>query len=152
MLTTEERFWSKVDKSDGCWLWTASRNNWGYGKFSLPRAGGKSRDVGAHRYAYELSYGPPGDLCVCHRCDTPACVNPAHLFLGTHADNTHDAMRKGRIDHRLLSAKLNEIQVVQVKNLLSEGRLSQEKIGALYGVHQRTISRIKLGQRWAEPA
>lgn len=94
-----ERFWRKVDKSagpEGCWPWTGSRHGFGYGFVS---AGGKRR--GAHRVSWELANGPiPDGLSVCHRCDNPPCVNPAHLFLGTVGDNTRDMMAKGRAIHQ----------------------------------------------------
>ena len=89
------RFWSKVQKTDGCWLWTGSRNRtWAYGRF---RSGPGRRSVLAHRFAWELVHGPiPGGLFVCHHCDNPSCVNPEHLFLGTHTDNMRDMVNKGR--------------------------------------------------------
>ncbi len=90
---TEARFWSKVDKSGDCWIWTGSINRYGgYGQFW----DGK-RSHNAHRYAYILVHNiiPPG-LVVMHACDNPAYVNPAHLSLGTYKDNTMDMMRKGR--------------------------------------------------------
>ena len=87
-LTIQERFWSKVDRSGKCWLWTASRNSSGYGKFD---------GEGAHRVAWRLAYGViPYGACVLHRCDMPRCVNPAHLWLGTQADNVADMVAKGR--------------------------------------------------------
>lgn len=82
----EERFWEKVDRSGGpeaCWPWVALTSGSGYGAFQLD-----GRLQYAHRVAYEQMIGPiPPRVFVCHRCDTPSCVNPAHLFLGTEAVN-----------------------------------------------------------------
>lgn len=92
-LPIPDRFWPKVDKSGDCWNWTANRNVRGYGMFSI--RSGYMRT--AHRVSYELCNGPIAEgLFVCHSCDNPSCVNPAHLWLGTHMDNMMDREAKGR--------------------------------------------------------
>ena len=96
-----DRFWAKVKKSDGCWLWTGSIHpNTGYGQLTVLYPDGARRPLGAHRLSWELANGPlqPGQW-VLHRCDRPACVRPDHLFLGTHKTNMEDAASKGRL-HR----------------------------------------------------
>jgi hypothetical protein len=91
--TDAERFWEKVERRPPfCWHWKASLARGGYGSF---RFHGRAQQ--AHRVAWQLTHGaiPPG-FDVLHRCDTPGCVNPGHLFLGTHADNMADKVAKGR--------------------------------------------------------
>lgn len=95
-LTLEQRFWAKVKKADGCWLWTGAGSRKGeHGRIGI---GGRSEGIAlAHRLSWELHHGPvPDGFCVCHRCDNPPCVNPAHLFLGTKGDNNRDMYAKGR--------------------------------------------------------
>lgn len=83
----------RVDAS-GCWLWLGGVDRKGYG--FIGSGGNNSRRLSAHRVSYELKFGDINDLCVCHRCDVPACVNPDHLFLGTKGDNNRDMWSKGR--------------------------------------------------------
>ena len=113
----EARFWSKVQKSDGCWLWMpTSTFPYGYGAFYL-----NGTNVAAHRYAWELVNGPiPAGLVVCHNCpggDNPRCCRPDHMFLGTLGDNTRDAVRKGRMTQGEASnlAKLKPEQVLDIR-------------------------------------
>ena len=89
-----DRFWGLVDKTAGCWLWVGYVNNCGYGRL---RPAHSQPKVGAHRLSWELTNGPiPDRMCVLHKCDNPACVNPEHLFLGTVQDNVNDMRQKGR--------------------------------------------------------
>ena len=157
--TTEERFWSKVDRSggpDACWPWLAGRGKNGYGWFRS--ASGDQR--GAHRSSWELSIGPiPPGLCVCHSCDNPPCVNPAHLWLGTHTDNNVDKMVKGRASKgeshskclhpargERARSKLSSDAVLKIRELA--GTISQSKIGVMFGISQAHVSEIVLRKVW----
>ena len=91
-LGTEERFWLQVSKDEGCWLWEGHCSSDGYGSFRV-----KGRETLTHRFSYLLHKGPiPKGMLVLHSCDRPACVNPAHLFVGTQKDNMQDMLAKGR--------------------------------------------------------
>lgn len=135
-----ERFWEKVEKTDGCWLWRSKIARDGYGHFTTAN----SVSQRAHRVAFELSYGPiPTGALVLHKCDNRRCVNPDHLFLGDYRDNARDMVAKGRQWGR---RKLTDDQVRLILKLLADGR-SQQSIADEVGISQITVSRIKLGQR-----
>lgn len=93
-LALVHRFWAKVDKRgpDECWPWTGAKSSHGYGNFCV-----EGRTEKASRFSWFLVHGAiePG-ICICHHCDNPICVNPAHLFAGTRLDNTRDCQAKGR--------------------------------------------------------
>jgi hypothetical protein len=126
-----ERFWSRVQKGDGCWLWQGRRQRQGYGVFTV----GRDPRL-AHRIAYKLGVGPiPDGQCICHRCDNPPCVNPAHLFAGTQQDNMADMVAKGRS-----STKLSAEARIEVRRLQGMG-VTQRAIAARFGVHQATVQR-----------
>jgi hypothetical protein len=99
---TIARFWSKVDKSGPvpahcpelgrCWIWTAGVRGDGYGNYWI----GNAVQIGAHRFSYSIAFSDPGEFCVLHKCDRPTCVNPLHLYIGTHLDNAHDRKIRNR--------------------------------------------------------
>lgn len=141
------RFWSKVKKAgpDECWEWQAGRTN-GYGIFWM---NGKSRR--ASRVSYEMEIGPiPKGLSVCHTCDNPPCVNPAHLFLGTTADNLADRDLKGRgADRRGSSHHLNKLTEDDVENIRANRmNLSGRELARLFGVSPASISNIIKRKSW----
>lgn len=143
----EDRFWTYVDKTGDCWLWLGSNNGVGYGQIRLC---GTLKY--AHRISYELKYGPvPSGLYVLHKCDTPSCINPDHLFIGRQVDNVKDMITKGRDNHargsRIYLAKLTEENIVEIRKLFTTG-LTQQKIADLYNVSDTAISDIFNHRTW----
>jgi hypothetical protein len=147
MTEHKERFEEKVcpEPNTGCHLWTAAVHPRGYGTFYL-----KGKVEYSHRVAYELYVATiPEGLHVCHTCDVPGCVNPEHLFLGTHTDNMRDKVAKGRQYKPQGSdngfAKLTEAEALEVYH--AEGTC--QAIADEYGICQKTVSRIKNKQIWS---
>lgn len=147
-IPLQNRFWAKVNKTDGCWLWTAGCFRRGYGAIG---AGGRhSPLLRAHRLSWELHNGPiPEGLCVLHECDNPRCVRPEHLFLGTHQDNVADCVAKGRHSRgeRVHQSKLTTANIIMIKSAIKSGT-SQKAIADTFGVHPATISDIATGRTW----
>lgn len=141
------RLAERTDKSGDCWLWTGSRNGKGYG---LIKDGGKTRQT--HRIAWELARGRiPEGMVVMHRCDNPSCVNPAHLSLGTTADNNHDKIAKGRHPTgaaAITAAKLTPDQVRAIR--ASPGTC--RRIAREYGVTEANVRLIRSGRTWRHVA
>jgi hypothetical protein len=143
--TPEERaaaFWLRVAKTDGCWIWNGAVTSHGYG---CVQVGGR-KVIGAHKYAYLISKGPVADgLQVMHSCDTPRCVNPAHLSLGTKEDNAQDMSRKGR-GRKDGGYKLTLEQVREIK--AARGKESSGVLAKRFGVVQSYIFGIWAGRTW----
>lgn len=149
---TEEDFWKKVNKNGPvhpvygpCWEWLEGKNPRGYGIFSLGH-----KPIRANRMSWIITYGDiPEELCVLHKCDNQACVNPEHLFLGTTQDNTADRNMKGRQakGEAIHCAILTEIDVRVVRKLLKEG-YSQASIARALDCNISTIHLIAKGKTW----
>jgi hypothetical protein len=135
-----DRFWAKVDRSDseGCWLWTAGGDKQGYGHFSVAHG----KHTRAHIFSWMLVHGDmPNKLCVLHTCDTPACVNPDHLFLGTRKDNADDKTAKGRTPkgEQHWRNKLTDDQVQNIRHKFEQDRISSTVLSEQYRVTPVTI-------------
>ena len=138
--------WSEKVTESGCMIWTGCVDANGYGKIGY---GGKMHL--AHRLSYESVNGKiPDGMHVCHKCDTPSCVNPDHLFLGTQADNISDMVSKGR---GAIGAKYHRSNLTdeKVKAIKADIR-TQDVIANEYGVSRTNISAIKTGRAWAHVA
>lgn len=153
-----DRFWEKVaiGEPGECWPWQASRHGrTGYGQFFV-RVG--ASPVHTHRQAWELAVGEiPDGLSVLHTCDNPPCCNPAHLFLGTQADNMADMTAKGRrgppprlTGERHGRTTLTAASVQEIRDRLVAGETTRA-LGREYGVSHTTIRRIRDREVWKEP-
>lgn len=151
LIGIDEVFWNRVTKTPGCWIWTGYIGKGGYGFLTVD-----SKSYTAHRYSWQLYNGPiPFGFCILHSCDNPPCVNPDHLFLGTHQDNSTDMMEKGRNYRqgmhrpggRRSGHKLIKPWVEVVKFGLRHGE-SGASLGRRFGVSRQMINLIKLGKNW----
>jgi hypothetical protein len=145
------RFWSFVTKSDGCWLWTGRSLSHGYGQLWVD-----GKRWNAPRLAWTLTNGPiPEGQAVCHRCDTPACVRPDHLFLADQRANIEDMRQKGRGVNpprhpgaKNVNAKFSDADIRKIRRRYAAGD-SLRVLGRAYKVEHTTISMIVRRKTWA---
>ena len=148
-MKLEERFWTKVQKTDGCWQWLGSELKNGYGSFRF-----NGHTIRAHRMVWILTYGQiPEGKKVCHHCDNRLCMNPQHLFLGTQKDNIWDMIIKGRsptvgkpqIGEANRNAQLTQKQALEIRTSALRGK----ELAKLYSISLSQIYKIKENLRWA---
>ena len=134
--TIAESFWSKVIKTEsGCWKWSGAKSTNGYGSFTF-----RLKRYTAHTVSYEIAYGKiPKGMCIRHSCDNPECSNPKHLELGTHTDNMHDMIRRGRSFNS--KAMLSNQDVRLIRHFAMNG-ISQKSIAKIFDTAQSHVSRI----------
>ncbi len=147
--TTKElaRFFDKVQVTKHCWLWTGKASKGKYGQFYF-----RGRAVLVHRFSYELFVGPikPG-FCILHtrECGNPTCVNPHHLYMGTHADNMRDMVLWGNQcrgeDHPFV--KLSEEDVLAIREIHKDKRNKQKDTATLFGISAPHVSYIVSGKK-----
>jgi hypothetical protein len=153
-LSDAERFWPKVQRGepDECWPWLAMKEDrMGYGRFHM-----HGYMVGAHRAAWELTYGPiPDRLCVLHHCDNASCVNPAHLWLGTKGDNNVDRSLKSRsgrvVGEAHVRACVSENDVRDIRRLTDDG-CSRRRLADIFGISVAQVQRIVHRESWSHVA
>ncbi len=129
----EANFWRFVNKQHDCWLWVGAIDKQGYGTFN-----DRGKTIKAHRYSYHrfVSLIPPGSKAyVCHTCDTPACVNPAHLYLGSHADNMRDMSNRKRWGPKRKRLSAKQKQACQI---LFDGGMSLHEIAEVLNISHPT--------------
>lgn len=148
---TIARFWSKVRKTDKCWIWVGQMQppSFKYGRFML-----KKRPLFAHRVSWEINNGPiPEGLYVLHSCDNPPCVNPSHLSVGTKKENSRQMVERGRGRHQIYrgedhpNSKLSEENISDIRRLASDG-MAKKEIGMRFGVSDTMVGYIVRRKSW----
>ena len=144
--TNEERFWEKVDirGNNECWNWKGCKQS-KYGSFIYNR-----KQCPAHRVSWILNYGeiPEGKI-ICHHCDNYICVNPNHLFIGTHQDNYDDMRNKNRQNH-LGNAKLNPEIVKEIRNYYRRTKISTVTLGEIFNISKAQAWRVVAKRCWTD--
>lgn len=145
----EERFWKSVDvrQEHECWNWLACKDYDGYGVITL-----KHRPLRTNRVSWMIHFGEiPEGLCVCHTCDNPCCVNPSHLFLGTHGDNAKDRERKGRRKIKYgddnPNTKFSSVAIKSVLDQYETGQYTQKKLSEMSGISRSHLCAIIHGRK-----
>ena len=136
-----------VPDSSGCHLWRGQHNGLGYGQLTVAR-----KNILIHRLVYSLCNGPIGTgMVIRHTCDTPACISPSHLIIGTHTDNARDRVERGQqaVGSRHGMSKLSPEDVREIRKLVTDGDITQLEIANRYGVSRATIYKIVNGLRWS---
>lgn len=147
--TKESLMANTVLGKKGCLEWIGYKNPDGYGVTSV-----RQKQTRTHRLSWLFHYGKiPRGMCVCHKCDNPACINPSHLFLGTHIENMIDMTSKGRrvrfSGEKNPSAKLTNKQVEEIRELCKLGFFAKF-IAPKYSISMATVYHIKNGRNWAK--
>lgn len=150
-----KRFFDKVLKTDSCWIWTAGSRGLGYGAFKH-----EGKTIDAHRMSWIIHNGTiPKDIFICHKCDNRSCVNPDHLFLGTHSDNMRDAYNKGRLNMNSFDRSANaighvpttrtlktEADVIKVKSLIKNRTVSLKQLSLIHNISYQLLRDISCGR------
>lgn len=145
-----KRFWSNVTVTDGCWMWSGTTRNGGYGRLSLYRL-----PIAAHRLSWEIHNGSiPDGLCVLHSCDVPGCVNPDHLFLGTIEDNNLDRHSKGRdasnageLNGRSILSR-SEVELIRSRYTPRDKKYGLKALATRFCMSKSGMSHVLSGRNW----
>lgn len=147
----EDGFWAKTDRTTGCWRWKGSHDRLGYGLSYRPKSAGSPRFERAHRKAWRLTHGPiPEGMHVLHSCDVRDCINPDHLWIGTHQDNMKDRNDKGKncYGESNGNSRLTKNKVTMIRKAYALGGVTQTQLAKQFNVTGMVISKIVRGIMW----